>query len=99
MKSTWAALALTLAASTFAASAQPVRWTRYTIPESGTSVDLPSSIFTEAAGRTDGYGQRFQTADSRADLTVQAAPNVENDSPATFLAKKHPPPRIQYKRV
>lgn len=90
---------MALATSTLAASAQPVRWTRYNIPESGTSVDLPSSIFTEAAGRPDGYGQRFQTADGRADLTVQAAPNVENDSPATFLAKKHPPPRIQYKRV
>ncbi|WP_247383615.1 MULTISPECIES: hypothetical protein [unclassified Bradyrhizobium] len=92
-------MALALATSTLAASAQPVRWTRYNIPESGTSVDLPSSIFTEAAGRPDGYGQRFQTADGRADLTFQAAPNVENDSPATFLAKKHPPPRIQYKRV
>lgn len=91
MKATWAALVLTLAASTLAASAQPVRWTRYNIPESGTSVDLPSSIFTEAAGRPDGYGQRFRTADGRADLTIQAAPNVQNDSPATFLAKKHPP--------
>lgn len=99
MKSTWAALAVTLAASMLAASAQPVRWTRYNIPESGTSVDFPSSIFTEAAGRPDGYGQRFRTADGRADLTIQAAPNLENDSPAAFLAKKHPPPRIQYKRV
>ncbi|MGY3077099.1 hypothetical protein ACVWZZ_003470 [Bradyrhizobium sp. LM6.10] len=98
MKTTLAALAMTLAA-TLAVSAQPVRWTRYNISESGTSVDFPSSIFTEAAGRPDDYGQRFQTADGRADLTVQAAPNLENDSPATFLAKKHPPPRIQYKRV
>jgi hypothetical protein len=99
MKSTWAALVLTLAASTLAASAQPVRWTRDNIPESGTSVDFPSSIFTETAGRPDGYGQRFRTADGRADLTIQAAPNVQNDSPAAFLAKNHPPPRIQYKRV
>lgn len=90
---------MTLATSTLAASAQPVRWSRYNIPESGTSVDLPSSIFTEAAGRPDGYGQRFRTADGRADLTIQAASNVANDSPAAFLAKKHPPPRIQYKRV
>ncbi len=30
--------------------------TRYSIPETGTSVDLPSSIFTEeAAGRTAGW--------------------------------------------
>jgi hypothetical protein len=32
-------------------------------------------------------------------ITIQAAPNVANDSPAAFLAKKNPPPRIQYKRV
>ena len=98
MKSTLV-LAFVLGASTSMASAQPVRWTRYTIPQTGTSMDLPSSIFTEEAGRPDGYGQRFRTADGRADLTIQAAPNVANDSPASFLAKKHPPPRIQYKRV
>ncbi|OSI67391.1 hypothetical protein BSZ21_17495 [Bradyrhizobium canariense] len=98
MKSTLI-VAFVLGASTSMASAQPVRWTRYTIPQTGTSMDLPSSIFTEEAGRSDGYGQRFRTADGRADLTIQAAPNVANDSPASFLAKKHPPPRIQYKRV
>ena len=99
MKATVVALALALAASTSTVSAQPVRWTRYTIPQTGTSVDFPSSIFTEEAGRPDGYGQRFRTADGRADLTIQATPNLANDSPAAFLAKKHPPSRIQYKRV
>ncbi|UPJ44225.1 hypothetical protein IVB40_09440 [Bradyrhizobium sp. 40] len=93
------ALALALVVSTAMASAQPVRWTKYTIPQTGTSMDFPSSIFTEEAGRPDGYGQRFRTADGRADITIQTAPNVENDSPAAFLAKKHPPSRIQYKRV
>ncbi|OPZ00218.1 hypothetical protein A5906_18490 [Bradyrhizobium sacchari] len=99
MKVIMVALALALAALTSTVSAQPLRWTRYTIPQTGTSVDLPSSIFTEEAGRPDGYGQRFRTADGRADLTIQAAPNLANDSPAAFLAKKHPPSRIQYKRV
>jgi len=99
MKVTIVALALALAAATSTVSAQPARWTRYTIPQTGTSVDFPSSIFTEEAGRPDGYGQRFRTADGRADLTIQAAPNLANDSPAGFLAKKHPPFRIQYKRV
>ncbi|MET4426375.1 hypothetical protein [Bradyrhizobium sp. RT3a] len=99
MKAMMVALALALAASTSTVSAQPVRWTRYTSPQTGTSVDFPSSIFTEEAGRPDGYGQRFRTADGRADLTIQSAPNLANDSPAAFLAKKHPPSRIQYKRV
>ena len=99
MKTTLVALELALAASVSTVSAQPVKWTRYTIPQTGTSMDFPSSIFTEEAGRPDGYGQRFRTADGRAELTIQAAPNLANDSPAAFLAKKHPPPRIQYKRV
>ena len=81
------------------AQAEPVRWTTYRIPETGTSVDIPASIFSETAGRPDGYGQRFQTADGRANLTVQSAPNNEQDAPARFLAKKNPPPNVQYKRV
>lgn len=92
-------LAFALGASASTVSAQPVKWTTYTIPETGTSVQYPSSIFTEEADRPDGYGLRFRTADGRADFTIQAAPNVSNDSPAVFLAKKHPPPYIQYKRV
>jgi hypothetical protein len=84
--------------STVAQAAQ-VRWTTYRIQETGTSVDIPASIFSETAGRPDGYGQRFQTADGRANLTVQSAPNEAGESPARFLAKKNPPPNIQYKRI
>jgi len=50
-------------------------------------------------GRPDGYGQGFQTADGRAKLTIQTLVNTSGDSPAAFLAKKHAPPHIQYKRV
>jgi hypothetical protein len=83
-----------------ASSAQPISWTTYTIPETGTSADLPASIFTEkAGGPADGYGQRFKTADGSATLSIQAAPNVSKDSPAAFLAKRHPPAHIQYKRI
>src|ERR1700760_3823065 len=90
MKTMLQVVALALA-STAAALAQPVRWTHYTIPETGTSVDLPASIFTEDAGRPDGYGQKFRSADGQATLTIQSAPNAANDTPATFLAKKNPP--------
>ena len=85
--------------STSVAMAQPVRWTKYSISETGTSVDLPTSIFTENAGRPDGYGRRFVTSDGRANLTVQSVRNTEGDTPATFLAKKHPPRNILYKRI
>ncbi|QOZ28546.1 hypothetical protein [Bradyrhizobium sp. CCBAU 51753] len=99
MKNTLIAMSLILAASTCTVTAQPVKWTNYTIPKTGTSVDVPASIFTQEAEKPEGYGRRLQTPDGRANLTIQAAPNVSNDSPAAFLAKKHPPARIQYKRV
>jgi hypothetical protein len=79
-------------------AAEPVRWTTYTIPETGTTVDFPSSIFTDEVDRPDGYGQGFRTADGRAKLTIQTVVNSSDDSPAAFLAKKHPPPNLQYKR-
>jgi hypothetical protein len=90
---------LALAFSTTAASAQPLQWQRYGIPETGTSVDVPSSVFTEVSGKPDGYGRSFRTSDSRADLTVQSTPNSNDESPATYLAKKNPPSRIVYKRI
>ena len=96
----WAIVAsVAFALCTSAAPAQPVRWTTFTIPATGTSVDFPASIFTEEAGKPDGQGRRFTTSDGRADLTIQSAQNISDDSPAVFLAKKHPPSRIQYKRV
>ncbi|MBH5398750.1 hypothetical protein HZZ13_13240 [Bradyrhizobium sp. CNPSo 4010] len=74
-------------------------WRTYRIPQSGTSVDIPASIFTEPAGKPDGYGQQFRSSDGSADLTVQAVENWQNLSPAEFLAKKNPPSGIIYKRI
>jgi hypothetical protein len=83
----------------WAAPAQATNWTTYRIAESGTSVDIPTSIFTEKGGKPDGYGQQFRTSDGAADLTVQSAPRQRGISPAAFLAAKQPPPGIVYKRI
>jgi hypothetical protein len=91
-----AAILVTLSALPVAADAES--WSSYRIPETGTSVDIPASTFTEEAGRPDGYGVQYRTADGRADLTVQAIPN-DGSSPAAFLARKNPPAGIVYKRV
>jgi hypothetical protein len=99
MRTILRAVVLALAGSTAAAFAQPVKWTVYSIPESGTSVDFPSSIFERAGDPPDGYGQRFRTPDGRADITIQAAANVAKETPAAFLARRHPPPSMQYKRI
>jgi len=82
------------------AFAGDIEWRRYAIPSTGTSVEMPVSIFTRDAGPPEsGTGRRFFREDNRADLTVQSVPNPENDSPATFLAKRRPPAGIIYKRI
>ena len=82
------------------AFAADTEWRRYSIPSTGTSVDMPVSIFTGDAGAPEnGTGRKFVTEDRRADLTVQSIPNPENDSPASFLARMRPPAGITYKRV
>ncbi|MGY0570052.1 hypothetical protein ACTGJ9_002460 [Bradyrhizobium sp. RDM12] len=79
--------------------AQAANWTTYRIPESGTSVDIPTSVFTEPSGKPDGYGQQFRTSDGSADLTVQAVRREQGISPAAFLAAKQPPSTIVYRRI
>ncbi len=82
------------------ALAQPVAWQKYAVPETRATVDLPTTIFSKDAGPTDqDSGRRFTTSDGRATLVVQSIPNVAQDLPADFLAKKHPPSNIVYKRV
>ena len=82
------------------AFAADTEWRHYVIPNTGASLDVPVSIFSRDAGPlADGAGRRFFTGDNHADLTVQSISNPENDSPAAFLAKKHPPDGIIYKRI
>ena len=95
-----AALAIVGILAPALAFAGDTEWRRYVIPSTGTSVDMPVSIFTSDAGAPEsGTGRRFFTEDRRADLTVQSVPNPANDSPATFLAKQRPPAGIIYKRI
>jgi hypothetical protein len=98
MRALSAALALTFIPAL--ALAGETEWRRYAIPSTGTSVEMPVTIFTRDAGPPEGEtGRRFFTDDNRADMTVQSVPNPDNDSPATFLAKKKPPAGIIYRRV
>jgi hypothetical protein len=82
------------------AAAQETGWPKYVVAETGANIDLPMTIFPNEAGKPDtGYGARFLTSDKRANLTVQSLRNDDNDTPATFLARKRPPRDIVYRRV
>jgi hypothetical protein len=89
-----------LVLGSLAASAAPVSWQRYVVPETGAVAQIPTTIFSEDGGAPEeGYGRRFISSDGRAKLTVQSVPNTAGDSPAAFLAKKNPPSNIVYRRV
>ena len=93
-----AAVILMISATT--SHAESADWQRYVIPQSGAGVDLPTRIFSqEVRGLEPSFGQRLETADGRANLTVQAFPNTNNFSPAAFLAKQRPPAGIIYRKV
>jgi hypothetical protein len=89
-----------LLAMPLAADAQSPGWRQFSVPETGASVDLPAAVFDKDAGNAEaGYGRRFTTADGRANIAVQSMANDTNASPAEFLAKKHPPSDIAYRRI
>jgi len=93
-----AAAALVFAGN--ASAAEPINWQRYIVAETGASVDIPTSVFTEDAGKPEGaYGKQFLTSDGRANLTIESLTNEARDSPATFLAKRNPPKDIVYKKI
>lgn len=97
LSATFAIVGIFVPALAFAGDAE---WRRYAILSTGTSVDMPVSIFTSDAGPPEGgTGRRFFTEDRRADLTVQSVANPGNDSPAAFLARMRPPAGIIYKRI
>jgi hypothetical protein len=82
------------------ATAQQDDWRKYVVAETCANVDVPRSIFSKEAGKSEsGYGTRFLTADGRANLTVQSVPNDADETPAAFLGRKHPPQGIVYRRV
>ncbi len=93
-------LALTLATSPAMASDRPQGsqqdgWQHYAIGETGAHIDIPTAIFSKDAGPAQtGLGRRFLTSDGCANLTAQSVPNEANESPASFLARKRPPPGI-----
>ena len=92
--------AVFMVVATLSSPAIAAEWQRFSIPSTGTHVEMPVSLFVEEAELPDGgVGRRFFTSDRRADLTIQAIENPGDVSPSVFLAKRNPPSGIRYKRV
>jgi hypothetical protein len=60
-------------------------WRNFEVPEFGTRVQVPASIFAPAGKPERGSGQRFERADGRAALSIYSRPNDTGQNPATYL--------------
>jgi hypothetical protein len=64
----------------------PAEWRTFEVPDFGTRIQYPASIFTPAGQPEMGLGQRFERADGRAVLSIYARAN-KGDTPRTYLRK------------
>ena len=63
-------------------------WRTFVVPQYGTSVDYPAGIFIRAGNPEKGVGQRFESEDGRAVLSVYSRDNEDGDTPTSYL-KNH----------
>ena len=81
---------------------QGLGWQTFQVEDFGTTVEYPTTIFSEPAGKAEkGTGQRFNSADGRSTLTIYALENADGDTPASYLRKNLRMPRsaLDYERV
>src|SRR6266513_2492918 len=90
----WFLRLLTMILVTLGSSAQaqfreqrPVDWRTFEVPDCGTRIQYPASIFTPAGQPEMGLGQRFERADGRAVLSIYARSNKAGETPRTYLRK------------
>jgi hypothetical protein len=79
----------------------PAGWRSFGLPHSRTSLDYPAGIFSPAGASEKGFGERFQSHDQGATLSVYAQPRKAGETPASYLQNnlQIPPSAIEYKRV
>ena len=62
-------------------------WRIFEVPEYGTRVNYPARIFGPAGEPEKGIGQRFESADGSAVLSVYSSENEAADTPVSYLRK------------
>jgi hypothetical protein len=74
-------------------------WQIFKVPDYGTRLEYPASIFSAAGQAETGVGQRFESEDGRAVLSIYARENEDGDTPASYLKKNLRQSGLQYERV
>ena len=62
-------------------------WQTFKVPEYGTRVEYPAGIFAAVGEAEKGVGQRFESDDGHAVLSVYARENEDGDTPTSYLRK------------
>ena len=92
-------VALFAASSVEAQSRAASDWQIFKVPDYGTRLEYPASIFSAAGQAETGVGQRFESGDGRAVLSIYARENEDGDTPASYLKKNLRQSGLQYERV
>src|SRR5205085_4780536 len=74
-------------------------WRIFEVPEYGTRVDYPARIFGPAGEPEKGVGQRFESAEGSAVLSVYSSENEAADTPVSYLRKNLRRFGLDYERV
>src|SRR3954462_7208759 len=62
-----------------------IEWQTFVVQNFGTRVQYPANIFVRAGRPGKGTGQKFKSADGRAELSVYSLRNEAGETPATYL--------------
>jgi hypothetical protein len=92
-------IVLIAASSVEAQSRNASDWQVFKVPDYGTRLEYPASIFSAAGQAETGVGQRFESGDGRAVLSIYARENEDGDTPASYLKKNLRQSGLQYERV
>jgi hypothetical protein len=76
-----------------------LNWQIFKVPDFGTRLEYPASIFAAVGQAETGVGQRFEREDGRAVLSIYARGNVGGDTPAGYLKKNLRQSALGYERV
>ena len=74
-------------------------WQVFKVPDYGTRLEYPASIFSAAGPAETGVGRRFESDDGGAELTIYARENEDGDTPASYLKKNLRQSGLDYERV
>jgi len=69
------------------AQMQPLDWRTFEVPQYGTRIEYPAGIFVPAGAPAKGVGERFESRDGRAILSIYSRMNDAADTPASYLQK------------